>query len=216
MEVEYKFYLKSKTYLKELLKSSFWNEFNSDPWTKHHFVAKYFDTEDLILSKNKFSLRIRREDDQNILTVKTPKLGSENGALSRRGEWNFVWNQDKPNISFLLESLKNDLEEHYIELLKSIDDKELSANMTTDVYRYRRYIILSETQIEVVLDSGKLFGGKLSDEIKEIELELIAGDESKLFELADLLKHRFELTDGRKSKMQRCFELLDESKKLQK
>lgn len=215
MEVEYKFYLKSKTYLKELLKSNFWDEFNSDPWTKHHFIAKYFDTEDLALSNNKFSLRIRKEDDKNILTVKTPKLGSENGALSRREEWNFVWNQDKPNIRCLIGLLENELEEQYIDLLKSIEDQELFANMTTDVCRFKKNVFLSETQIEVVLDSGKLFGGKLSDDIKEIELELISGDESKLIELTDLLKQRFEFKDGSKSKMQRCFELLKKSRQLQ-
>lgn len=214
MEVEYKFYLKSKTYLNELLQSSFWDEFNSDTWTKHHFVAKYFDTEDLTLSNNKFSLRIRLEDETKVLTVKTPKLESDNRALSRRGEWNFVWSPDTPNISFLIESLGHELGEKYIDLLKSIEKEPLYANMTTDVYRYKRNLFLSETQIEVVLDSGKLYGGKLSDDIQEIELELIAGDESKLVELADIIKQRFELTDGNKSKMQRCFELLEKSRQL--
>ena len=214
MELEYKFYLKSNAYLKEVLNSNFWNEFNSDTWSKHHFVAKYYDTEDSILSKNKFSLRIRGEDNDNVLTVKTPKFESENGELSRRGEWNYLWQQDKPDVSFLIDSLAGEINHTYIDLLKSIREEKLYSNMTTDVIRYKKNILLSETQIEVVLDRGKLFGGNLSDEIHEMELELISGEESKLFELAEVIPPRLDPRPGSNSKMQRCYELLEESRKL--
>lgn len=214
MELEYKFYLKSNAYLNEVLHSNFWNEFKSDPWSKHHFIAKYYDTKDLILSENKFSLRIRKEDNDNVLTVKTPKFESDSGELSLRGEWNYLWQQDKPDISFLIDSLEGEIDNTYIDLMKSVKDEELYSNMTTDVIRYKKNILLSETQIEVVLDSGKLFGGKLSDEIHEMELELISGEETILFELVKVLKERFELMPGNKSKMQRCYELLEKSRKL--
>lgn len=212
MEIEYKFYIDAEQKYSEILEDEIWDNYKSTPWTKHHFFAKYYDTPNSILGDNGLAFRVRKEDDIFVFTAKAP--GKLEGELSHRQEWNFPW-QDAPlDLNFLLNEISEELNDTQIELIRQADRVGISSELATDITRYISTLRYKNALIEVVVDMGTLYGGKLSEACYEMELELISGEAEDLVEIANKIKSYFNLAPGIENKMARCVRLKKESDRL--
>ncbi|RRJ82372.1 inorganic triphosphatase [Aestuariirhabdus litorea] len=160
----------------------------------------YYDTPQFDLRANRVALRVRHLASGYIQTLKTS--GERSGGLSRREEWE--WPLASETIDLEL------LDEQHWPL-----DERIKANLlpcfNTD---FERECWLLEWAgenpglIEVALDQGQVVAGGRQLPICELELELKAGDERALQEVADLLSKTVELVPGDASKAQRGYRLM--------
>ena len=69
---------------------------------ERHEVTTYFDTSDLALAENGLSLRVRRNGDRRLQTVKL--RGTGHSVAAERGEWEWPIEQDTPDLGRLAET----------------------------------------------------------------------------------------------------------------
>lgn len=154
----------------------------------------YLDTPDRALNARKWMLRLRRENDRVLCTVKTPLSGG------RRGEW---------------ETEKASVQEALPELLSLGAPKELEQLLVGGVEaicaarftRLAKLITLGKTQVELALDSGIFLAGNREQPFWELEVELKKGEEEYAVAFAQKLAEAYHLTPEPKSKLQRALEL---------
>ena len=160
----------------------------------------YFDTPALDLKQRRMAVRERLAGEQWLLTVKT--AGKSENGLSRRQEW------EAPTTSGALD------------FAALVDDADLAASLMalraelkplfrTDFERHSWVLMHDSASIEVALDLGHISvpGTALSENILELELELLSGPETALHTLADALRQTpsgvIRLTPSDASKAQR-------------
>jgi len=160
----------------------------------------YFDTPTLDLKQRRMAVRERLAGEQWLLTVKT--AGKSENGLSRRQEW------EAPTTPGVLD------------FAALVDDAELATSLMvlrdqlkplfrTDFERRSWVLTHAGASIEVALDLGHITvpGTALSENILELELELLSGSEAALHALADALRQTpsgvVALTPSDASKAQR-------------
>ena len=135
----------------------------------------YFDTPEGALRERKWTLRTRRENDDNVLTFKTK------GDNHCRGEWSL---QRMPEDLFpMQEELVRLVADGAPELLLELQ----RLQVTCEAVFFRRAAMLrleDGTQIELAADTGKLRGKQEEESFCELELELYSGSYEKMAELA--------------------------------
>jgi inorganic triphosphatase YgiF len=168
----------------------------------------YFDTPALDLKQRRMAVRERLAGEQWLLTVKT--AGKSENGLSRRQEW------EAPTTPGALD------------FAALVDDVELAASLMalrtqlkplfrTDFERHSWVLTHNSASIEVALDQGHITvpGTALSEDILELELELLSGPEAPLHGLADALRQTpsgvIALTPSDVSKAQRGLTLFTQS-----
>lgn len=158
----------------------------------------YFDTVEGDLEAARMALRLRRIDGRLLQTVKT--RGEGGGGLSRRGEWE--WEVSGPGLD--LDGLR-DLPPAALgqEVLT-----RLVPRFTTDFHRETREIDHAGARIEVALDEGEILADGRRVTIRELELELKAGDPEALWSLAEALAGSVPLRPADTSKAARGSALL--------
>ena len=138
--------------------------------------TRYFDTGDRCLRQRRWTLRIRQENDRQVLTCKTPGRGHS------RGEWSL----DRTGAG--------ETPQH-IELCALADAgapeelrglAELSAVCGARFIRRCVMLELSGTSIELAADVGHLYGPHEQEALCELELELFGGSLETLSALAAL------------------------------
>ncbi len=160
----------------------------------------YFDTPELALQHRRVAVRERLAGDQWLLTVKT--AGQSENGLSRRQEWEGPTTPGALQFDRLVDdaALATDLM-----ALRS----SLRALFCTDFERQRWVITHAGADIEVALDQGRIYvpGTDVSEQLLELELELLSGPESALIALAEVLRQTPQgpvaLTPSDASKAQR-------------
>lgn len=164
-----------------------------------NLAAHYFDTPDQILAKNSIALRIRKEGDDWVQTIK-----AKGDGLASRIEHNYKLDTQLTNQQIAQNQLKPDLT-IYIDtpvekILKKFDINKLNNHLTcqyiTDVDRTTRQIKKQWQAIEVAFDTGKVIHGTDNTQaqpLQEIELELLRGQEAFLFETAKTWCKRYKL-----------------------
>src|SRR3954447_15996664 len=135
--------------------------------SSEHLHAIYFDTADHRLHAQSLSLRVRREGEKFIQTLKVGDAGPS--GLHRRTEWEAPVPGNKPDLSLLPGKV---LREH----LDGIAASELVPAFETVVERTIRQIeygntLDGATAIEVAIDRGEIRAGDAVLPIAEIELE---------------------------------------------
>jgi triphosphatase len=169
----------------------------------------YFDTEDLNLRQHDMGLRTRTVDTQTEQTIKTS--GQVVGGLHKRPEYNINIDNDYPILSLFPNEIWQDNQR--------VEDiqKNLIALFSTDFYR-RTWLITDKNNniIELAFDRGDIRSNSQAEVICELELELVSGDVSGLFDLASLLFSVLLLRPGIKSKAARGYVLWRESMRIQK
>lgn len=162
-------------------------------------VNTYYDTPDHGLRRDGVVVRHRRKGRQCLLTVKTaPVLAA---GLARRSEWEVPSRSgefdfsavDSSSVRALLESVREQLQPSFIT-------------------HFRRDSWLLEpragVRIEVALDRGWIEARGQRESIREVELELLAGAVSDLFEVAAALQASLPLHPEVSSKSERAYRLL--------
>lgn len=156
----------------------------------------YLDTPDRALNKRKWMLRLRRENNKILCTLKTPLPNGE------RGEWE----AEKANVKEALPVLlglgaPKELER----LLMGGVEAVCGARFT----RLARFITLGQTQVELALDSGVFLAGNREQPFWELEVELKKGEEKDAVAFAENLAEVYHLAPEPKSKLQRALALMD-------
>lgn len=173
-------------------------------WQTRELLNRYFDTADFALANAQVALRIRRDGEQLIQTLKSK--GASVAGLSVRNEWDWYLKSNRLVLSHL-----ND--DCWPESLAELDKKQLKAIFNTDFkrqfaeLRWQREGV--DTVVEVALDQGLVTAGKQQDDICEMELELRAGEPVALFELALELAADVPLMPSDISKAERGYRLFD-------
>ncbi len=177
---------------------------NKSGWQRHELFNQYFDTPQRDLAQAKVALRLRRDSDTYIQTLKS--RGQSVAGLSERNEWD--WYLDKPKLD--PEKLTDDC---WPASLATLDKKTLKPIFTTDFVREKAEIAWgrgkSRVVVEAALDLGKVTAGKQSEEICELELELRQGEPEGLLELAAELAADLALMPCDISKAERGYRLHD-------
>ncbi len=163
----------------------------------------YFDTIELALRHKDMGLRVRESDSFIEQTIKT--AGKTVGGLHQRPEYNVTINKRFPELALFPENIWSSSQS--VDVLQ----EQLIALFTTDFLRTKWLVTLNEyTQVEVVFDQGKISSKGQSVDILEIELELVTGDISALFSLAELFFDVLDVRPGIKSKAARGYALYHE------
>jgi len=177
---------------------------NKSGWERRELFNQYFDTPARDLAAAKVALRLRRDGDEVIQTLKT--RGQSIAGLSERNEYD--WHLSKAKLD-----LKKLDGECWPEQLADLDKKTIKAVFTTDFVRERAEIAWgrgkAKVVIEAALDLGKVIVGKQSEEICELELELREGEPAALLELAAELAATLPLMPCDISKAERGYRLND-------
>lgn len=137
----------------------------------------YFDTPDLALQRNRVALRIRRAGEQYLQTLKTQ--GHSLGGLHQRGEWEYPLAGPVLDLALLPEGAWPVSLEQCLE--------KLTPAFTTDFVRHQWRLHWRDSDIELVLDQGKVLAGERTQVISEVEMELKQGQVADLFSLAEQL-----------------------------
>lgn len=177
---------------------------NKSGWTRHELLNQYFDTPARDLAQAKVALRIRRDGDDIIQTLKT--RGHSVAGLSERNEYDWPLSKAKLDVKKLSA-------ECWPASLAELDKKQLQAIFSTDFVREKAEIAWgrgkAKVVIEAALDLGKVVAGKLEEEICELELELREGEPAALLELAAELAADLALMPCDISKAERGYRLFD-------
>ena len=158
--------------------------------TRMRLQAFYFDTPDRDLVRAKIALRLRREGEQWVQTLKMP---GEN-ALSR-----IEINHDRPSPEL-------DLSVYATEPFAAVLAKHaqtLSICYETDVQRIFRQTRTDMGVVEIALDTGLLRAGSVELPIAEIEFELKRGQLAAVFTLGKKWQQAHGLILDARSKSER-------------
>ncbi|WP_339525171.1 CYTH domain-containing protein [Pseudomonas sp. EA_35y_Pfl2_R111] len=177
---------------------------NKSGWEQRELFNQYFDTPERDLAAAKVALRVRRDGEQLIQTLKT--RGQSVAGLSERNEWD--WNLAKAKLD-----LKKLDDSCWPAALAELDKKQLVPIFTTDFIREKAEIAWgrgkAKVVIEAALDLGKVIAGEGEEEICELELELRQGEPEALLELAAELAADLALMPCDISKAERGYRLFD-------
>ncbi|WP_312256719.1 CYTH domain-containing protein [Stutzerimonas nitrititolerans] len=177
---------------------------NKSGWQRHELFNQYYDTPGRELAQAKVALRLRRDGDQFIQTLKS--RGQSVAGLSERNEWD--WYLDKAKLD-----PKKLTDDCWPAALAELDKKTLKPIFTTDFVREKAEIAWgrgkAKVVIEAALDLGQVLIGKHAEEICELELELRQGEPEALLELASELAADLPLMPCDISKAERGYRLHD-------
>ncbi|WP_459207430.1 CYTH domain-containing protein [Pseudomonas sp. MLB6B] len=177
---------------------------NKSGWQTRELTNQYFDTAEGDLSAAQVALRLRRDGEVIIQTLKC--RGRSVAGLSERQE--FEWPLDKPKLD-----LKKLDATCWPEALAALDKKTIKPLFSTDFTREYAEIAWgrgkAKVVIEVALDQGSVVAGKRKEDICEVELELREGNAEALLELAAELAATHALMPCDISKAERGYRLLD-------
>lgn len=160
---------------------------------------RYFDTSDQLLHQHKVALRVRRNGDQFIQTLKTQ--GVSRGGLHQRNEWEWQVGGGRLDLSLLPVDVLP--QEVLLDALKVTFDTDFKRSCWLLDYPLGD----QWTRIELVLDCGWVTTQEQRDPISEIELELKSGPVEGLFALAQELAAELPLRISGISKAEKGYRL---------
>ncbi|WP_022961740.1 CYTH domain-containing protein [Halopseudomonas pelagia] len=173
-------------------------------WVQGTLYNQYFDTPARDLAAAKVALRLRRDGEQFIQTLKS--RGQSVAGLSERNEWDWPLDQSELNLALLDDSC-------WPEALANLDKALLQPVFTTDFQRTK--VLLSweregdVVEVEAALDQGRVIAGPGEEAICELELEIRQGPAAALLELALELSADLPLMPCDISKAERGYRLFD-------
>ena len=166
----------------------------SGPWREIPMATTYYDTPDGALSRNRWTLRCRREGDKHICTLKTPGLGNV------RGEWEV----EDDSITHALPALSR--MSGCLELLE-LAARGLIAACGAKFTRQALDLEFDSFSAELAMDRGILSSGSREIPLCEIELELKSGDQTAMEAFARSFAEKYALQPEPESKYARASRL---------
>jgi len=175
------------------------------PSRKSRLASTYYDTEALDLSKNGVALRLRRDGRKWLQTVKGPAGKDSAGGLTARPE--FEWPVTGPRLDPLRFATTP-----FRRTLGKAEKRGLGAQFTTAITRTTIPLVFADSTLaSLCIDTGEVHadvnGQRLRTPIEEIELELEAGDPTRLYELAYALAADVPLAPQPLTKAERGYAL---------
>ncbi|MFN0163786.1 MAG: inorganic triphosphatase [Burkholderiales bacterium] len=172
---------------------------------RHKLVNIYFDTEEFDLRRRKMALRLRRQGQQWLQTLKAS--GERDNGVAIRREW------EMPVAGQALE-LRRLRDTPITEALDEIGDPDLlqpifRAEFVREAWTVRPFPRYAPDFIaEIAFDNGHILAGERVDRISEIEIELKAGHQRELEYLAHLLMRDLKIKPEPRSKAKRGYAML--------
>jgi len=164
------------------------------------YETLYFDSIDGALRRAGYSLRIRRSGDRYVQTIKRKKASS--AGLFVRQEWE----EEVPDFTLRADALKRTPLRRWAARAEA---GEILPLIRSEITRSAWQIRHRGSRIEVVLDRGRICSGDSDAPIGELELELIRGRPSALFDLARHFGELAPLRIGVLSKSERGYALAE-------
>ena len=162
---------------------------------KKQFLSNtYYDYPDHFLAKQKMGLRIRQEDQELTLTLKTN--GEVVGGLHSRPEYNLSLTEKETPTNAQLREL------YPFEQLPSFT---LQPIFSTDFNRTFWLVEFQQSKIEVAFDQGKIISGESEQPICEIEFELKSGNVQDLFDFVETFPFERDIYFSSASKAKRGY-----------
>lgn len=184
------------------------NRFAVGEGTRHRLINVYYDTPGFQLRSLEMALRVRKDGDGYVQTLKTS--GKAIGGLTHRGEWEWALKNDRLQPGLIPQAL-----------WPPGGIQSAAPLFQTDFERTKRLIHLApgalqsnqpEAKIELAFDRGQVWtlvaGEKRTDDLCEIEMELVTGEPATLFDFALLLTDGVSAQPCDISKAQRGYRLL--------
>jgi len=177
-------------------------------WQSGPLLNQYYDTPERDLAGARVALRMRRDGDQCIQTLKT--RGQSVSGLSERNEWDWYPDSAELDLGLLDDSC-------WPQALADLDKTRLQPIFTTDfnrtkvLLRWERDSAAGPETIEVeaALDRGRVLAGDREEGICELELEIRQGPAVAVLELARELAEDLALMPCDISKAERGYRLFD-------
>ena len=212
METELKLSFKNTESLMDVASSELFSEISviSDPKTMM-LENYYLDTADMKILHRHGSVRKRIVKGEESYIEGTVKYGGgSSSGLHRRFEWNVRLNGD-----FSIEEFKKgspsdgDPLELLDEVFENIESSDLKPLCFNSFQRTIYTLEYNGSLIEACFDSGVIYNSdkSASEDICELELELISGSVDDLMALSERVKGSFDCLPLDKSKFQRTLEL---------
>lgn len=158
----------------------------------------YFDTESGALSAKKWMLRIRKENDQSFVTMKTP------GEGYARGEWNVQADYLEDAVPLLVKDGAPK------ELTALLGDGLLPICGVQFTRILGRLAFSDGTACDLCGDIGQFTGGGKTAPLCELELELTDGQAQTMLDFARALQTKYGLAEQKKPKLVRARELIQQ------
>lgn len=151
----------------------------------------YFDTPDSALSARKITLRLRRENEETICTLKTPLPDGS------RGEWECP-------AADLADGLAQLRDLGAPDAILQLCQMDLQPLCGAEFVRLAAELPTADGTAELALDAGILLGGQRKCDLCEVELELKTGSDAALLALADQIAQEYDLISEPRSKFRRA------------
>jgi len=165
------------------------------PRAESALVSTYFDTAKQKLRRHGLSLRVRQVGSKRIQTVK-----STSGAQFGRGEWESEIEGNNPDLG---KTEGTPLDRFVSKKLR----KKLRPVFQTQVHRTTLPVHTENSEIELVVDLGKIIAGRRSSRIEEFELELSKGKAEDLFRYAKSVERKGQAELYLRTKSERGYAL---------
>lgn len=176
-------------------------------WSTHELLNQYYDTAEHALAHARVALRIRRDGETYIQTLKS--RGQSVAGLSERNEWDWYLAAPELEVQQLTDAC-------WPASLAELDKSTLQPVFTTDFARTKADLTWTTpkgaVQVEAALDLGNVTTGAQAEELCELELELRQGEPEDLLDLAIALAESLPLMPCDISKAERGYRLHDTSK----
>ncbi|MDH2919400.1 MAG: CYTH domain-containing protein [Sideroxydans sp.] len=189
-------------HLARLRVHSFWHAHAASAPRTRQLFNQYFDTPDLALHHAAMALRLRRNGEQWLQTLKGG--GAIEAGLHQRNEWEVA-------VAGAALDFSTHAEVDWDSLLPQTLREKLQPVFVTDFMRSSFMLGFAGAQIEVCMDEGWIHTEARRHAICEVELELKSGSTQALFELALALLDIVPLSIEVVNKAEYGFRLLDEN-----
>lgn len=164
------------------------------PWRQIRMETTYYDTPHGALSNRRITLRLRKENEKPVCTIKTPLPDGS------RGEWECAATNIEDGIRRLTTLGAP-------EIIGQLANTGLVPRCGACFTRFAAEVATTDGTAELALDSGILLGGNRQMPLCEVEVELKSGSDAAAMALAADLAARFGLTEEPKSKFRRALAL---------
>lgn len=177
-----------------------------EPPHEDMLVSTYFDTPDCSLRHHRASLRVRQAGGHYVLTLKT--YGKRSGGLYEREEFEAAIPSPTPDPAALREKVPQDTA--LGELIRQGDFAErLKPLFVTEIRRKVALLRLPQgDEIELALDRGQIRAGETTVPLRELEMEIQAGEPAHLAAFALQLLDEVPMRLSRASKGDRGYALV--------
>ncbi len=198
LEIECKLAVESRSLLDRILCDTSLSLLTAAPWREKRMRTTYFDTTEQFFRTLHWTLRLRKENDRQLICLKTPQK-----AQYTCSEWQAeVQAFDEAALRHLVELGAPQ------ELLQYTLQTKLLPVCGAEFLRRCVMLRLSDgSMAELAGDDGVLFGATQRLAFTELELELYDGKPDEMLALAQVLCEQYGLTERTESKFMRAKQL---------